>query len=287
MKVLVHGRFRYEHDRPRFISVLEAINARFKDVAYTEELVAISGMRPEKVVQAEAITSGSADVFISVGGDGTILESVRKVGDSGIPVLGVNTGRMGFLASTTDEQVDEAFDRLEQKDFIVEQRSLVSALTDHALFGKDNFALNEISVHKTSSSSMLIVHAYLDDQFLNSYWADGLIISTPTGSTGYSLSAGGPIVSPATDNVVITPIAPHNLNVRPLIIGNEGVITLKVNGTDPEFLLSLDSQSKVITPEVEVRVQKAPFTVGLIRFGQNDYFDTLRSKLMWGIDKRN
>lgn len=134
---------------------------------------------------------------------------------------------------------------------------------------------------------MLVVNAYLDDFFLNTYWADGLIVATPTGSTGYSLSTGGPIVAPGTSNFIITPIAPHNLNVRPLVIGDNRTITLRVDSTDPSFMVSLDSQSKIVSSEVEIRVSKADFKVGLIRFGPNDYFETLREKLMWGHDRRN
>lgn len=247
----------------------------------------MGGVRAEQLIDHQKFDKGEFDVLISIGGDGTILESVRKVGSSGIPILGVNAGRLGFLASTPFEEFGQALERLGNGDFQVDQRTLVKAETDCDLFGNDNYALNEVSVHKNATSSMLVVNAYLDDFFLNTYWADGLIISTPTGSTGYSLSTGGPIVAPGTSNFIITPIAPHNLNVRPLVISDDRKITLRVGRSDPNFMVSLDSQSKVIGSDVEIRVSKAGFEVGLVRFGPNDYFDTLRGKLMWGHDRRN
>ena len=215
------------------------------------------------------------------------MESVRKVGQSGIPILGVNTGRLGFLSSTPFEELEQAFLNVKDGGFQVDYRTLVQAETEDNLFGDENYALNEVSVHKSATSSMVVVNAYLDDFFLNTYWADGLIISTPTGSTGYSLSTGGPIVAPGTNNFIITPIAPHNLNVRPLVISDARKITLKIVDADPNFMISLDSQSKVVKSDVEIHVSKANFQVGLVRFGPNDYFDTLRGKLMWGIDSRN
>ena len=207
--------------------------------------------------------------------------------DSAIPILGVNTGRLGFLASTPFEELEQALERLVGGNFQVDQRTLVKAETQIGLFRNENFALNEVSVHKSATSSMVVVKAYLDDFFLNTYWADGLIISTPTGSTGYSLSAGGPIIAPGTSNFIITPIAPHNLNVRPLVIGDDRRITLKIEDIDPNFMISLDSQSKVVNSDVEIQISKADFKVGLIRFGAHDYCDTLRGKLMWGHDRRN
>jgi NAD+ kinase len=269
------------------ISVLETLNKCFDEVFYTQTLAQLEGVDSNQVISSDKISADQFDVLVSVGGDGTILESVRKVGQSGIPILGVNTGRLGFLSSTPFEELEQAFLKVKKGDFQVDYRTLVKAETHDNLFGDDNYALNEVSVHKSATSSMVVVNAYLDDFFLNTYWADGLIISTPTGSTGYSLSTGGPIVAPGTNNFIITPIAPHNLNVRPLVISDDRKITLKIENTDPNFMISLDSQSQVVKSHVELQVSKAEFQVGLVRFGPNDYFDTLRGKLMWGIDRRN
>lgn len=287
MRIAVHGRLRYDADRPRLEVILGLLNQKFSSVSYTEELAQIGGVGTDQVIAQKRLSSGQFDALVSVGGDGTILESVRKVADSDIPILGVNTGRLGFLASTPFEELEQALDKLANGSFQVDKRTLVKAETGIELFGEDNFALNEVSVHKSATSSMVVVKAYLDDFFLNTYWADGLIVSTPTGSTGYSLSAGGPIIAPGTSNFIITPIAPHNLNVRPLVISDGRTITLKIDEVDPNFMVSLDSQSKVVKSDVEIRISKSDFKVGLIRFGPHDYFDTLRGKLMWGHDRRN
>lgn len=287
MRVAVHGRLRFEADRPRLEAILQKLLSKFDSVSFTRDLASMGRIQTEQLIEHEKFNKGEFDVLISIGGDGTILESVRKVGQSGIPILGVNAGRLGFLASTPFEEFGQALQKLANGDFQVDQRTLVKAETDCNLFGTDNYALNEVSVHKNATSSMLVVNAYLDDFFLNTYWADGLIISSPTGSTGYSLSAGGPIVAPGTSNFIITPIAPHNLNVRPLVVSDNRKVRLKIGQSDPNFMVSLDSQSKVVGSEVEIRVSKADFQVGLVRFGPNDYFDTLRSKLMWGHDRRN
>lgn len=287
MRIAVHGRSRIEADLERLLAINKELNQRFEDLHYSRELAELLNSDGLQVIQQESFQKNQFDALISIGGDGTILESARKVARSGIPILGVNTGRLGFLASTPIEEIKGALDKLMNGDFQVDKRTLIKAETIENHFGSENYALNELSVHKSATSSMVIVNAYLDGQFLNTYWADGLIISTPTGSTGYSLSAGGPIVAPSTSNFIITPIAPHNLNVRPLVISDERKITLKIGDTDPNFMMSLDSQSKIVSSEVQINVSKADFEVGLIRFGANDYFDTLRGKLMWGRDSRN
>lgn len=287
MKVAVHGRLRFETDRPRMVSVLNSLQQRFEEVFYSKSLLALDGISSQNALESEQLSAGEYDVLVSIGGDGTILDSVRKVGRSGVPIFGVNTGRLGFLSSTPFEELEQALAKLASGQFEVDKRTLVKAETSTELFGTENYALNEVSVHKSSTSSMLVVHAYLDDLFLNTYWADGLIIATPTGSTGYSLSAGGPIIATGTNNFIITPIAPHNLNVRPLVISDNRKIRLIIEKNDPQFMISLDSQSQIVNSDVEISVAKADFEVGLVRFGTNDYFDTLREKLMWGIDRRN
>lgn len=287
MKVAVHGRLRYEADKPRLEAIIQLLKQKFHKLHFTRELVQMDVINGDPIIEQDTFEDQQFDVLVSIGGDGTILDSVRKVGRSKIPIFGVNSGRLGFLASTPFEELSQAADKLLAGQFQVDRRTLVQAETDKQIFGEQNFALNEVSVHKSATSSMLVVKAYLDDFFLSTYWADGLIISTPTGSTGYSLSSGGPIVAPSTKNLIITPIAPHNLNVRPLVISDDRKVKLQVEETDPNFMISLDSQSKIATTDTSILISRADFTVGLIRFGSHDYFDTLRGKLMWGHDRRN
>ncbi len=227
------------------------------------------------------------DFMFSIGGDGTFLEAVSYVRRSGIPIVGINSGRLGFLADISEMEISTAFQAIFNKNYTFEKRSLLELVHPASLFSDFNYALNEITIHKSDSSSMIIIHTYLDDEFLNSYWADGLIISTPTGSTAYSLSVGGPIVMPNSENFIIAPIASHNLTVRPLIISDQREIRLKVEGRSMNFLVSLDSKSEVIESSFELKIRKADFTVNLLRLHHHSYLKTLRSKLMWGLDKRN
>lgn len=226
------------------------------------------------------------DFLISIGGDGTFLESVTLVRDSGIPIVGLNSGRLGFLANISSADIDNAINSLLEKNYVLEQRSLVGLYCNECLFGDFNFALNEVTIQKTSSS-LITIHTYINDVFLNSYWTDGLIIATPTGSTAYSLSVGGPIVTPDSKNFIISPIAPHNLNVRPIIIPDTSILKLKVEGRTSDYILTLDSRSVVIEIGMEIVVKKSPFQINLIKLNSIDYFSTLRGKLMWGADKRN
>jgi NAD+ kinase len=291
MRIAVHGRLRSGNKDDRLIHILRQVSAAFPAVAICSGLNQALLEAGEEfnlpVINQHQLRTGNYTMLVSIGGDGTILEAARMVGNSGIPILGINNGRLGFLSSTPHEDTAAALNRLTQGDFIIEQRSLVQVSTSVNLFGKDNFSLNEITVHKSAKSSMIVVHAYLDGAFLNTYWADGLIISTPTGSTGYSLSAGGPILTPNSQSLIITPIAPHNLNVRPLVIPDNQHITLSVEGTAQDHLISLDSISCPLKPALTLDISKADFSVGLVRFHPEDYFNTLRSKLMWGIDRRN
>jgi len=230
---------------------------------------------------------GKVDYIISLGGDGTILETLDLVRDSGIPVLGVNTGRLGFLASVYKEDFSLAIDHLLANKFKLDKRTLIELETPTALFGDLKWAVNELTILKKDSSAMISIDTSINGSFLNSYWADGLIVSTPTGSTAYSLSCGGPIMVPDAENFVITPIAPHNLNVRPIIISSNSEVSLTVHGRSPEYLLSLDSRHATIDNTFEIKLKKANFTFNLVSLEMQDYFKTLRDKLMWGLDKRN
>ena len=229
---------------------------------------------------------GNVDYLLSLGGDGTILETLTLVRDSEIPVLGINTGRLGFLANVAKEEIKDAVDALINKKFVIEKRTLLNITTPKNLFGEVNYGLNELTVLKKDSSSMITIHTFINGNFLNSYFADGLIIATPTGSTAYSLSCGGPLIMPGSQNFVITPIAPHNLNVRPLVISDNNIITLKVEGRSPNYLLSLDSRNVVIDSSIELTLQKADFCIHLIQLENQNFYTTIRNKLLWGIDKR-
>ncbi len=231
---------------------------------------------------------GQADFLLSLGGDGTILETIIYVRNSGIPILGINTGRLGFLAGVTvEEAVEHAVERLKERKFSIDKRSLLKLETKKNLFGEINFALNEFTVQRKTSSAMMTIHTSINGEFLNSYWADGLIISTPTGSTAYSLSCGGPLMVPEAKSFVITPLSPHNLNVRPLIIPEDSIISLRVEGRSSEHLATLDARSEIFTEEVELTIRKEDFKISLVRFSDHHFFNTIREKLIWGHDARN
>ena len=201
--------------------------------------------------------------------------------------MGINTGRLGFISSISTDQIDDAVDHVLNGDYKIRSRTLLEIETENNLFGTTNFALNEVAIVKKDTSSMIRIDAFLDDEFLNSYWADGLLISTPTGSTGYSLSCGGPIILPGTKNIIIAPIAPHNLNVRPIIINEKSKIRLKVEDRDQLALVSLDSRSRAFDSSLELIIKKADFKINLIEPKDNSFITTIRTKLMWGSDKRN
>lgn len=226
------------------------------------------------------------DFMISVGGDGTFLGSVELVRDLGIPIVGINSGRLGFLSNIAKENTIDALNQLLKNEYEIEERSLIELETDNNLFGDFSNALNELTIVKKDTSSMITVEAYVDGEYLNSYWTDGLIIATPTGSTGYSLSVGGPIVMPGTKNFVISPIAPHNLTVRPMVIPDDKEIVLKVDGRENSFLATLDFRSRVFDKSVEIKIRKAKYSIKTVKFPDATFFKTIRNKLMWGLDIR-
>jgi NAD+ kinase len=231
----------------------------------------------------------SFDMFVSFGGDGTILRATTFVKNLGIPIVGVNTGRLGFLSTFKKEDVRKVVREFVLGDYTIVERSLVQ-LNTQALdseFGDLNFALNEITVSRKDTTSMITVETHLNNEYLTSYWADGLIISTPTGSTGYSLSCGGPVIVPTAKSLVLTPIAPHNLNARPLVISDDTIIRLKVSGREENHLVSLDSRIASLENGQEITIKKAPFTIKMIEYTSESFLKTLRNKLLWGEDKRN
>ena len=227
------------------------------------------------------------DLSFSIGGDGTFIENVKFIRDSKVPVMGINTGRLGFLANISKENLEEAMEMVYTKNFEHQKRSLIKVETAQNYFGEDNFALNEITLQKKDSSSMITVHASLEGKYLNSYWADGLIVATPSGSTGYSLSCGGPIITPGCQVHILTPIAPHNLNVRPIVIPDHMPIKLSVEGRTRTYLMSIDGKSVPIKNEEELSISKANYMINVIKFEDNNFLDTIRNKMLWGIDKRN
>ncbi|MEI7472004.1 MAG: NAD kinase [Chitinophagaceae bacterium] len=229
----------------------------------------------------------SIDSIISLGGDGTLLDTVTLVRDKGTPVLGINYGRLGFLASIGKEELRNAISALVNRTFVTDKRSLIHLDANMSLFGETPYALNEFSIHKKDSSPMIKIHTYLNGEFLNSYWADGLIVATPTGSTGYSLSCQGPVIFPDNECFVITPVSPHNLNIRPIVVPDSNIISFEIEGRTDGFLCTLDSRREIVTKEIQLAVKKESFGINLIRLNENNFLQTLRNKLSWGLDKRN
>lgn len=230
---------------------------------------------------------GFIDVFLTLGGDGTLLDMVSLIRDSGVPVIGINFGRLGFLASVNKSDIAAAIHAVVNKQFTLDSRGLLSISSEQFVLSDHNFALNDITIHKRDDSAMITTHMFLDGEFLNSYWGDGIIIATATGSTAYSLSCGGPIIFPQSNSIVVTPVSPHNLNVRPIVLPDTCILTFDVECRSSNYLLSCDSGTTVIEKPVKFEVRKADFQLNLIRLSNESYLSTLRNKLLWGLDARN
>jgi NAD+ kinase len=226
------------------------------------------------------------DFMISIGGDGTFLETIPFIRNHNVPIIGLNSGRLGFLANISKEEISSALQAIFENDYKIEQRTLIKLDSSKNIFGDLNFALNEITIQK-KESSMITIDAFLNDDFLNTYWTDGLIISTPTGSTAYSLSVGGPIVLPDSNNFIIAPIASHNLTVRPLVVPDDDIITLKVRKSREKFFITADNRTSLIDSSVKLKLYKADFKLKMLKLPNNNFYSTIRNKLMWGVDKRN
>jgi NAD+ kinase len=294
MKVGIYGQY-YKGEAVSYIEILLKTLAQKNIEVVIEKtfynLIKINNF-PEKEYQTFSDYTdldSSFEVMLTVGGDGTFLRAVTYVRDLNIPVLGVNIGRLGFLATIQKENIPEAINLLLTKQYKVNERSLLTVSTSqkNTDLSDINFALNEISVSRRNTTSMVTVETYLDDEYLTSYWADGLIVATPTGSTGYSLSCGGPVITPSTKSLVLTPIAPHNLNARPLVIPDNTNIKLKIIAREKQALLSLDSRITTVDNNTEIFIKKAPFTLKTIQLSEQTFLKTLREKLLWGEDKRN
>jgi NAD+ kinase len=230
---------------------------------------------------------GKVEYLFSIGGDGTLLDTITLVGDSGIPVIGINMGRLGFLSGISKEEILPALDEIIGKRYLIDERTLLHLETTESLFGEFNYALNDFTIYKSSPNSMLTIKTYVNDEFLNTYWADGLIVATPTGSTAYSLSCTGPILSPDSENFVITPIASHNLTVRPIVIPDSSIIRIKIESRDVECYIGLDSRILKLDMPMELVIRKEKFKIHLLRMSGSNFFETIRAKLKWGLDIRN
>lgn len=294
MKIAIYGHY-FNQEAEQYVAILlDALNAKNTDIYIEESFLKLNKSILDAPVNYKTFSNyqeldNSFDLMFTVGGDGTLLRSITYIRDSNIPVIGVNLGRLGFLATVKKETIFEAVDALYKKEFNIKERVLLSVKTNPKTdeISDINFALNEITLSRKDSASMITVETYLDSEYLTSYWADGLITSTPTGSTGYSLSCGGPVITPQAKSFVLTPVAPHNLNARPLVIPDNTKIKMRITGRGDEFFMSLDSRIATIHPDTEVFIEKAPFTLKMIELKNHSFIKTLREKLLWGEDTRN
>ncbi|MEQ9425455.1 MAG: NAD kinase [Cyclobacteriaceae bacterium] len=290
MRIGLHGKKFITESTPYIQEIIDNLEAKGAKIHCSKSFAKILNDSSVQVTDLHGFEDQvfqSLDYFFSVGGDGTLLETVTMVGSTGTPILGINTGRLGFLATTAKTDIASALDSLFKKEYTYDERILLRLDTDSGLFGKVNFALNEVAFVKKDTSAMIKIVSTIDDQYLNTYWADGLMISTPTGSTGYSLSCGGPIVLPHSQNFLLTPINPHNLNVTPMVVSDSSVIGIEVDSRGTNFLTSLDSRSETVDSSVEMTVRKESFKAKLIKLKGYSFLDTLRNKLNWGFDIRN
>lgn len=292
MKFAVYGQYYQESYDEILTEILSFSKGKNIEVVFEKnfaEMISNKDFSDVKTFATHRELDSSYDVLISVGGDGTILRAAALIRDSGIPILGINAGRLGFLASIPKESILHYLNLFCNKEYALSKRTVLGLETSIEIpeLKEINFALNEVSINRKDTTSMIVIETYLNGEYLNSYWADGLIISTPTGSTGYSLSCGGAVLLPDAKSLIITPIAPHNLNTRPIVIPDDVEIKLKVSGREDYYLVSLDSRIFTISNENELTVKKKPFNIHMVAFENKSFLDTLRNKLLWGEDKRN
>lgn len=291
MKIAILGKPFSEQISPHIQSLFDDLARRDVEICVVESFRIYLENRIKLPEGIKSFSRGDAlagvSFVFSLGGDGTLLDAVTYVGDKSIPILGINTGRLGFLATIPHDQIEAAVEAVFRGHYTIDERSLIKAEADREIFNGINFGLNEFSILKRDTSSMIVVHTYIDGEYLNSYWADGLIVSTPTGSTGYSLSCGGPVVLPQTNNFVISPVCPHNLNVRPLVVPDRSVISFEIEGRSNNYLVSLDSRSMAVDATVQFAVRRADFNARIVKLNHVNFLTTLRNKLNWGLDKRN
>ncbi len=292
MRVAIYGRLLSDQNTPYIRQFFDTLSKRKIDFViydnYCKEIInKIDFTDDPATFTSHDEIAGKVDYLFSLGGDGTLLETVTLVRDSNIPIIGINIGRLGFLASLGKEEIETAISALEEGTYVIDKRTLVHLDSNKPILKGVNYALNEITIHKKDTASLINIHASLNGEFLNSFWVDGLIVSTPTGSTGYSLSCGGPVISPASKALIITPIAPHNMNVRPLVVPDDTIISVKIEGRDLSALCTLDSRSETIDDTFQLSISKEKFMISLVSLQGANFLTTLRNKLMWGVDKRN
>ncbi len=291
MKIAIYSQFNKKKSQASLDTLLEVLREKKASVYIDHDLFEDikHNLSQTNNYQTFSQLDASFDLLISIGGDGTILRAITHVKDLNIPIIGINTGRLGFLATIQFDEIKTAIDQIFKGNYKLSKRTLLSIETsnENKAISQLNFALNEIAVSRKNTTSMITVETRLNDEYLTSYWSDGLIVSSPTGSTGYSLSCGGPVITPDTTSFVITPIAPHNLSARPLIIEDSTIIKLRVSGREDNYLISLDSRIATLSNDTVVTIKKAPFTINMIELNDKTFLDTLRKKLLWGEDKRN
>lgn len=290
MKVAIYSRG-LEHDlKTQLILLIAELQGHDMEIMLLQSLAAHGLEVDDKGIQFFSHHSEldeSVDCMISLGGDGTILDAVTLVRDKNIPIIGINFGRLGFLAGIGRDELNVAVDALVNGTYIIDKRTLIHLDASKSLFGDAPFALNEFAIHKRDTSPMIKAHTYLNGEFLNTYWCDGVIVATPTGSTGYSMSCNGPIVFPDSSSLVITPVAPHNLSVRPIIVPDNAIISFEIESRSDEFICALDARREIVSMDMQLAVKKETFTASFIRLNENNFLSTLQSKLTWGLDKRN
>jgi len=290
MKVAIYGQYYKSNSKVYVEKLLDILENNNIDFLIEQEFFNLFESKKQYKTFTSHLDLGETfDLMITIGGDGTFLRAVTFVRDLNIPIVGINTGRLGFLATIKKENIKNSIEALVNKNYSIKERSLLTVETSskNTDIEEINFALNEVTVARKNTTSMITIETYLDNEYLTSYWADGLIVATPTGSTGYSLSCNGPVITPQAKSFVLTPIAPHNLNARPLVIPDNMEIKLKITGREKQALLSLDSRITTIDNETEVLIKKAPFTIKTIQLKDQTFLKTLREKLLWGEDKRN
>lgn len=294
MKIALFGQYYQNSTTETVQKVVSFLESKDIEIAFEAHFLAI--LKEKNIVTKNYETyschktlDNDFKALISIGGDGTILKAATFVRDKNIPIIGINAGRLGFLATIQFDNIEPLLEKLLNNDYAISKRTLLSIKTspEYENFSELDFALNEVTVARKDTTSMITIITYLNGEYLTSYWADGLIISTPTGSTGYSLSCGGPVLTPNVESLVITPMAPHNLNARPLVITDDVEIELRISGREEQFLISLDSRISAVSKDTVVKIKKSPFTISIIEFKEESFLNTIRKKLLWGEDKRN
>lgn len=294
MKIALFGQYYQNSTTETVQKVVSFLESKDIEIAFEAHFLAI--LKEKNIVTKNYETyschktlDNDFKALISIGGDGTILKAATFVRDKNIPIIGINAGRLGFLATIQFDNIEPLLEKLLNNDYAISKRTLLSIETspEYENFSELDFALNEVTVARKDTTSMITIITYLNGEYLTSYWADGLIISTPTGSTGYSLSCGGPVLTPNVESLVITPMAPHNLNARPLVIPDDMEIELRISGREEQFLISLDSRISAVSKDTVVKIKKSPFTISIIEFKEESFLNTIRKKLLWGEDKRN